>query len=53
MHFQNKDSGSWTTRALKLRNTFFNQSLNGADVALHYEGGQDTVFHMIEIEKAR
>jgi hypothetical protein len=45
---QNTDSGEWKTFAVALPRV----ALQNAQLLLNYEGGDDTVFHMVEIEKS-
>lgn len=45
----NSDSGQWKTVKISMPR----QRLRGAQLLLNYEGGDDTVFHMIEIERHR
>jgi hypothetical protein len=42
---QNTDSGRWKTETIKVS--------DAAELALNYESGDDTVFHMIEVERIR
>ena len=45
--FRNGDSGQWKT----VKITMPRKRLRDAQLLLNYEGGDDTVFHMIEIER--
>ena len=44
---QNSDSGEWKTVTISLSA----KQLLGAELELSHEGGDDTVFHMVEIER--
>ena len=48
---QNTNSGDWKTHQIRLTGATFNGALRGADLALEYGGGDDTIFHLIEIER--
>lgn len=43
---RNSDSGEWKTLTVEIK------ELRDAELRLNYEGGDDTVFHRVEIEKA-
>jgi hypothetical protein len=43
----NKDSGKWLT----MEYTIARKDLKGSELMLKYAGGEDTIFHMIEIER--
>jgi hypothetical protein len=45
---RNTGSGTWKTVTVPMSG----QQLQGAELLLNHEGGDDTVFHMIEIEKS-
>jgi len=47
--FRNGDSGQWET----VTTTMPRKRLQDAQLLLNYEGGDDTVFHLIEIERYR
>ena len=44
---QNSDSGEWKMVTIELPT----KQLLGAELELSHEGGDDTVFHMVEIER--
>ena len=47
--FRNSDSGQWKTMKI----TMPRRRLQDAQLLLNYEGGEDTLFHLIEIERNR
>jgi len=48
---QKENSGNWKTGEFFLKGVTLNHSSNRPDLALHYESGDDTAFHMIELER--
>jgi len=46
---QKTDSGKWVAATIKMPR----DALLNTDLLLNYEGGEDTVFHMVEIENAK
>ena len=48
---QNTDSGEWLTRDFELSDVVFTQSVEGGDLRLRYENGDNTLFHLLEIER--
>jgi len=44
---RNTDSGEWKTVSVELERA----ALSHAELLLQYEGGEDTVFHMVEMER--
>jgi hypothetical protein len=47
-----KDSGQWLDLALALPDAVWNHRLaGGGDLSLRHAGGDDTTFHLIELEK--
>ena len=47
--FHNSDSGQWKTVKIPMPR----ERLRGTQLLLNYEGGDDTIFHLIEIERHR
>ena len=45
---KNTGSGEWKTMSV----TISGKHLRGATIQVNYEGGDDTVFHLIEVERA-
>ena len=44
-------TGTWRTQRMHLQQARFNGLLHDADLLLRYESGEDTIFHMLEIER--
>ena len=44
---RNSNSGKWKTVTFEMSG----KVLQNAELQLNYEGGEDTIFHMVEIEK--
>jgi hypothetical protein len=48
---RNENSGDWVTHRVVLTGAVFNGALRGADLNLEYMGGDDTIFHLVELER--
>lgn len=47
-----KDTGTWQTKQVVLKDAIFNKALpKAADLILEYAGGDDTAFHIIELTR--
>ena len=48
---QNTGTGDWISRSFVLSGAQFTGALSGGDLILRHTGGEDTIFHMLELER--
>ncbi len=51
VRIRKKDSGKWTRTTLALDGALYSGNTKRPDLTLQHEDGDDTLFHMIELER--